>query len=102
MGRTRKSGQELKRPAPLGLSHSDWLHNRPGIVLTNYKEQTGFIIDIAVPREKNIQDKELKKINKYQSLKIELDQLWKVKIMVIPVVVGALCAIADLLPGWLA
>ena len=30
---------------------------------------------------------------------IELEQLWKVKIMVIPVVIGA---IADRLPGWLA
>ena len=40
-----------------------------------------------------------KKIDKYQSLKIELKQLWKVKIMVIPVVFGA---IADRLPGWLA
>ena len=72
------------------------------MVLTNYKEQTGFIIDIAVPRDKNIQDKKLKKIDKYQSLKIEIEQLWKVKILVIPVVVGALCAIADWLPDWLA
>ena len=53
-----------------------------------------------MPRDENIQDKELEKIDKYQSLKIE--QLWKVKIMVIPVVVGALGAIADRLPGWLA
>ena len=35
-------------------------------------------------------------------MKIELEQLWKVKIMVIPVVVGALGVIADRLPGWLA
>ena len=35
-------------------------------------------------------------------MKIELEPLWKVKIMVIPVVVGALRAIADRLPGWLA
>ena len=69
------------------------LHNRLDIVL---------IIDIAVPRDENIQDKELEKMDKYQSLKIELEQLWKVKIMVIPVVAGALGAIADRLPGWLA
>ena len=69
-------------------------------MLINYKEQTGLIIDIAVPRDKNIQDKELEKIDKYQSLKIELEQLWKIKIVVIPVVVGALGAIADGLPGW--
>ena len=67
-------------------------------MLINYKEQTGLIIDISVPRDENIQDKELEKIDKYQSLKIELEQL-KVKIMVIPVVVGALGAITDRLPG---
>ena len=62
----------------------------------------GLIIDISVPRDKNTQDKKLKKIDKYHSLKIELEQLWKVKIIVIPVVVGALGTIADRLPGWLA
>ena len=71
-------------------------------MLINYKEQTGLIIDIAVPRNENIQDKVLEKIDKYQSLKVELGQLWKVKIMVIPVVAAALGAIADRLPGWLA
>ena len=77
-------------------------HNLPDITLINCKEQTDFIIAIAVPRDENIQDKELEKIDKYQSLKIELEQLWKVKIMVIPVVVGALAVIAGRLPGWLA
>ena len=43
----------------------------------------------------------MKKIDKYQSLKIELEHLWKFKIIVIPVVVGALSALADRLPGWL-
>ena len=50
-------------------------HNRPDIVLINYKEQTGLIIDIAVPRNEDIQDKKLEKIDKYQSLKVELKQL---------------------------
>ena len=35
-------------------------------------------------------------------LQIKIEQLWKVKITVIPVVVGALGAIANRLPGWLA
>ena len=70
-------------------------------MLINYKAQTALIIDISVPRDENIQDKKLEKIDRDQSLKIELEQLWKVKIMLIPVVVGALGAIADRLPGWL-
>ena len=68
-------------------------------MLIDYEKQTGLKIDITVPRDENVQDKELEKIDKYQLLKIELEQLCKVKIMVIPVVVGA---IADRLPGWLA
>ena len=75
------------------------LHNRPVIVLFNYKEQTGLI---KVPRDDKIHDNKLEKIDKYQSLKIRLEPLWKVKIMVIPVVVCALGAIADKSPGWLA
>ena len=51
---------------------------------------------------RTLRTKELKKIDKYESLKIEQEQLWKVKIMVITVVVGALGAIADRLPSWLA
>ena len=78
------------------------LHNRPDIMLIYYKEQTDLIIDIAVPKDENIQDKKLEKIDKYQSLQIGLEKLWKVKFMVISVVVGALGAIADRLPGWLA
>ena len=54
-----------------------------------------------MPRDENIQNKELEKIGRYQSLKIELQQLWKAKIMVVLVVVGALGAIAGRLPGWL-
>ena len=46
--------------------------------------------------------KSSKKIDKYQSLKIELELPWKVKIMVTPVVAGAISVIADRLPGWLA
>ena len=33
------------------------------------------IIDFTVPRDENIQDKELEKVDRYQSLKIELEQL---------------------------
>ena len=39
------------------------LHNRPDIMqLINYKKQTGLIIDIAVPRDENIQDQKLEKL----------------------------------------
>ena len=93
----RNDHTKIRRDLPI-QTDKHLLHNRPDTVLINYKEQTGFIVDIAVPRDENIQDKELEKMDKYQSLKINLERLWKAKIMVIPVVVGA---IADRLPGWL-
>ena len=49
--------------------------NRLDIVLIKYNEQTGLVIDIAMPRDENILDKKIEKIDKYQSLKIELEQL---------------------------
>ena len=51
------------------------LNNRLDIVLIDYKEHTGLIIDISVPRDENIQDKNLERIDKYQSIKVELEQL---------------------------
>ena len=70
---TTTSSQEWSRQDLQGLPHPDW-HNRPDILLINYKQPTGLIIEIAVPRDENNQDKkELEKIDKYQSLKIELE-----------------------------
>ena len=103
MDRTRKSNDYAKILWAFPIqTDKHLLHNRPDILLINYKEQTSLIIDIAMPRNENIQNNKLKKIDKYQSLKIELEQLWKVKILVIPVVVGTLGAISDRLPGLLA
>ena len=51
-----------------------------------------------MPRDENIQNKKLEKFDKYKLLKIELEQQWKVKIMVIALAVGA---IANRLPGGL-
>ena len=48
------------------------------------------IIDFANPGDQNIAIKEKEKIDKYQDLKIELQKVWNVKVVVIPVVIGAL------------
>ena len=50
-------------------------NNWPDIILINHPEKTGFIIDIGVPRDGNIKDKEMEKIDKYQPLKIKLNRL---------------------------
>jgi hypothetical protein len=77
-------------------------HNQPDIVLIDKDAKTGIIIDIAVPIDGNIRDKELEKMDKYQQLKEELQTLWKVRMAVIPVVVGALGAVTERFPEWIS
>uniref|UniRef100_H3A542 Reverse transcriptase zinc-binding domain-containing protein n=1 Tax=Latimeria chalumnae TaxID=7897 RepID=H3A542_LATCH len=51
------------------------------------------IIDIACTIDYNIREKKQEKIMKYQDLKMEIEKLWKVRMEVIPVVIGALGAV---------
>lgn len=47
------------------------------------------MIDVATQSNSNIRKKEREKLEKYQCLKEELDQMWKVTSTVVPVVTGA-------------
>ncbi len=47
-------------------------------------------MDIAVPGDANITDREKEKIQKYQDLRREIARLWDVKMCMVPVVVGSL------------
>ena len=61
----------------------------PDIVYIN-KQIECQIIDFAISGDRNIGIKEQEKIDKYQVLIIELQKVWNVKVVVIPVVIGAL------------
>ena len=52
-----------------------------------------WIIDVAIPRDSRIEEKELEKISKYKDLKIEIERLWEKQATVVPVVIGLLGAI---------
>ena len=55
------------------------------------KKQEIKIIDVAVPGDVRIWQKELEKIDKYKPLKDEIVRLWNMRrVTVIPIVVGAL------------
>ena len=56
------------------------------------KAQT-YIIDVAIPGDARIVQKEQEKIEKYQHLKVEVERLWERKATVVPVVIGALGAV---------
>ena len=66
---------------------------RPDVVEVDRDKETCNIIDIAVPGDAGIVEKEKEKVEKYQDLRREVAQLWNVKAKVVPVVVGALGAV---------
>ena len=62
----------------------------PNIIIRDKSRKKTTIIDIAVPEDRNIQQKEKEKIDKYQDLRLEVKRLWNCQAEVVPVVVGAL------------
>ena len=63
--------------------------NRPDIMVKDYKKKTCLLIDMTVPSERNLSIKQYEKISKYKDLEIEIQKMWHLKAIVIPVVVGA-------------
>ena len=68
-------------------------HRRPGIVIVDKDNKRALLIDIAVPADARVEEKEQEKMDRtdrYQHLARELKRLRKVETKVIPIVVGAL------------
>ena len=66
-------------------------HNIPDITVVEKKQV--WLIDVAIPGDSRIDQKDVEKITKYQDLKVEVERLWEKKATVVPVVIGALEAI---------
>ena len=63
---------------------------RHDLVVINKQEQTCQVIDIAVPEDTAVKAKEEEKLEKYQDLAREIQNLWNFQTQVSPVVLGAL------------
>ena len=75
---------------------------RPDLILVNKKATSCVINDVAIPGDCRINEKEIRKIEKYQNLKRELKRLWSLnKVEVVPVVVGALGCIRKCFSRWM-
>ena len=64
--------------------------NRPDITTENFEENTGIMVDVTVPADKNISLKEFQNLSRYKDIKIEVTKRLKLKTKTIPVVIGAL------------
>ena len=70
---------------------------RPDIVVVDKVKKEAMIIDLAIPGDTRVCDKERKNIEEYSLLKDEIARLWQMKkVVVIPIVVGALRAITTM------
>ena len=63
--------------------------NRPDIIIKNTKEKTCTLINVVIPSDRNVVQKEAEKMLKYKSLCIDIQRMWNPKCAIIPVVIGA-------------
>jgi hypothetical protein len=63
--------------------------NRPAIIIKNKKEKTCTLIDVAIPADRNVVQKEAEKKFKYKSLCIKMQRMWNLKCMIVPIIIGA-------------
>ena len=63
---------------------------RPDLVIVNKRDKSCQIIEVAIPEDGQVREKEDKKVEKYQDLAREVQKMWDVKTKLILVVMGAL------------
>ena len=64
--------------------------HRPDITLIDKLQSKVSLIDVAVPWDSRVEDKEREKREKYQDLKFELRRVWGMPVEVVPIIIGAL------------
>jgi len=63
--------------------------HRPDIVVHDFVERSAMLLDVSIPVDFNIVEKEREKIQKHKDLCFELQQIWKLRtIKFVPIVIG--------------
>jgi len=57
--------------------------------LKTKKEKTCTLIDVAIPVDRNVVQKEAEKKLIYKNLFIEIQRMWNLKCTIVPVIIGA-------------
>ena len=63
---------------------------RPDLTLVDKNKKSVSLIDVSVPWDSRVEEKEREKVHKYQDLRFELRRLWEMPVEVVPIVIGAL------------
>jgi hypothetical protein len=64
-------------------------NNKLDIVIRDYEKGTCMLIDVAIPGDRNVIQKEAEKILQCKDLTMEIKRMWNIKTRVIPVIIGA-------------
>lgn len=65
------------------------LANKPDIIVKDLKKRICYLIDVAIPADTNVTAKEAEKRLKYKDLQIEIQRMWGMNTVIIPVIIGA-------------
>ena len=63
--------------------------NRTDTIIKNKEKKICIIIDVAIPTDSNVVQKEAEKELKYKCLCIEIQRMWNLKCTIVPVIIGA-------------
>ena len=63
--------------------------NEPDITAKDKREKTCKMIDVKISANKNVSVAEFEKLSKYKEREIEVEKLWHMKTVTVPVVIGA-------------
>jgi hypothetical protein len=64
-------------------------NNNKDIVIRDIEKGSCLLIDVEIPGDRNVIQKEAEKILKYKDLTIEIQRMCNVKTRMIPVIIGA-------------
>jgi hypothetical protein len=65
------------------------LANRPDMIIKNKKDKICLLINVAIPSNRNVIQKEPENKLKYKNLSIEIQRMWNMNCFVILVIIGA-------------
>ena len=65
-------------------------YDRPDVVVIDREESTWYIVDFAIPMDHHVKEKEEEKIEKYMGLAAEVIKQFRVKTVIVPIVLGTL------------
>jgi hypothetical protein len=71
------------------LWNQDVLASRSVIIIKRKTDKVCLLINVAIPSDRNVKQKEAEKKLKYKNLSTEIQRLWNMKCFVIPAIVRA-------------